>query len=356
MQTVCRGLTSKTYQTFFPQYDELSTVADKKLIQELDDALVNRLNKNQLTAIHLSPPEPLSYDELEGFSFTPKGTTYDRLEVADYLAERSGTVIDIDALKAHRVCLQLDVDSSPHERWSVYRCLICEVPKNGKLYVLWGGRWCQVATSFADRVRDYVKAIPDSTVALVTPTTIKTEALYLAHAVAQSADFAVLDQKFVYYGRNGSKIEVCDIFTMDCQLVHAKRKVYGAMGYSHLFVQGRNSGEAFVRDESFRDQARNHLNAIAKKFGKKIPKDRPASGKFEVVFAPMGKPDPNARFVETLPFLSQVTLMLATEDLSSLGLKVSIKGLTTENSRGLTFVITPDRNKDLRRDRKAVRL
>ena len=170
-----------------------------------------------------------------------------------------------------------------------------------------------------------MKGIPDSTVALVTPTNIKQEAPYLAHAAAQSADFAVLDQHFARYGRNGSKIEICDIFTMDRQLIHAKRKIHKAMGYSHLFVQGRNSGEAFVRDESFREQARNHLNVIAKKFGSKIPKDRPKSEQFEVVFAPMGKPDPNARFVETLPFLSQVTLMLATEDLRSLGLKVSIK-------------------------------
>lgn len=323
-----KAYASKRYQASFPRTDDFNAVTDAATLKDLNGTLVKRLATNKLSGIHLSPPELIEYEEFDGFSFTPKGDIKDELLIEDYIAAQSDpSKLTIDDVKRHRVFARLQTDPEPLSKWTVFRCLVCEIKKGKNVFVLWGGRWCRVAAAFADRVLDYVKTIEDCTLPLPSPSTNILEGDWLNEAVASSSDIALMDQKFVWCDNAGSKIEVCDLFSLDRHLIHAKRKKYGAMGFSHLFMQGKNAAEALVRDASFRDGARQHLDAVAKKFGKKIPKERPKAGQFKVVYAPMGKP--KGRFVETLPFFSKLTLMQVTEDLRALGIEVSIADIET---------------------------
>lgn len=315
---------SKVYQAAFPRTDDLNVVNDPALEMQLDATVVSRLRKKQTADIYLSPPELIDFNDFSGFSFSEKGAIADELLIDSYLVSRSDlSSLDLDALKRHRVFLRLEAHPEPLAKWSIYRSLICEIKKGKNVYVLSNGQWHRVSAAFADRVSDYLNTIHNSTLALPSPTANIKEADYLAEASASSPDLALMDQKFVWCDNAGSQIEVCDLFSIERHLVHAKRKKYGAMGYSHLFMQGRNSAEALVRDESFRQGARNHLASVGAKFAKKVPKQQPKAGQFEVVFALMGTSTPT--YVESLPFFSRLTLMHVAQDLRALGIDVSLK-------------------------------
>ena len=116
-------------------------------------------------------------------------------------------------------------------------------------------------------------------------------------------------------------MEVCDLFSTDRQFIHVKRRAHGSSGLSHLFAQGRNSAEAFLRDESFRLGAKSKLQPMGVKFGNKVTKAQPTASKYEVVYVVMGKK--RGKFVKELPFFSQLTLKLASESLRVMGFKVS---------------------------------
>jgi uncharacterized protein (TIGR04141 family) len=127
--------------------------------------------------------------------------------------------------------------------------------------------------------------------------------------------------------RRGSLIKsattVCDLFSEARQFIHVKRRAHGSSGLSHLFAQGRNSAEAFLKDDSFRAGAKDKLAAIGIKYGQKIPKARPSPEKFEIVYVVMGKK--RGQFINELPFFSQLTLHLAAKDLRMMGFKVSFQ-------------------------------
>lgn len=320
---------SSDYKIAFPAFDNLRAVKDPVRLGKLNDRLVGLLRKKKTDTVHLSPPEPIDYSDFSGFSLTEKGPLQDELSIHSYLSKQTNLAgLDLDDLKRHRVYLRTeDAGDAFLDSWSVYRCLVCEIREGKSLFVLSNGEWSQVSLAFADQVHDYLKSIPESTINLPSSTTHRLEADYLEHVANTQADLALMDQKLVWCDSAGTSMEVCDLFSKAGQFVHAKRKCTGAGGYSHLFMQGRNSAIAFVRDPAFRTGARNHLAPAGAAFSALIPKDRPDPGKYEIVFAPMGEKD--ADFLKELPFYSKLTFMRVAEDLRAMGFKVSFKQAET---------------------------
>ena len=323
---------SDTYRKDFPSYDDFNVVADGQLLDELDATLVDRLRNQKTKDIHLAPPEPIDPEEFSGFSLTAKGDLRDELSIEEYLSTRNDpTALDLDALKRHQVFVRLEGVDIPVAKWSVYRCIICEIRKGKKLFVLWNGRWVQLSTQFAQRVRDYVSKIPESKVDLPSPTKIIREPDYIKHVAQTKPEFALVDRKQAWCETAGSGIEICDLFLpAGHAFIHLKRKAEGSSALSHLFLQGRNAATAFVKDEQFRKRTKEQLAKIDKKAGGKIPLGSVPSGKFEVVFGVMGTF--KGGVAESLPFFSQLTLMLVAREIKAVGMKVALKKIETPES------------------------
>lgn len=320
---------STEYKKAFPAFDLLRTVKDPVRVSKLNDRLVELLRKKKTDKVHLSAPEPIDYSDFFGYSLTEKGNILHELPIQGYLGKQTNLAgLDLDELKRHCVYLRSeDAGAEILDSWSVYRCLVCELTEGKNLFVLSNGEWSQVSFTFANQVHEYLKTIPESALNLPNSTTHRLEADYLEHVANTMADIALMDQKLVWCDSAGTSMEVCDLLSKAGHFVHAKRKCTGAGGYSHLFMQGRNSAIAFVRDASFRTGAKTHLAPAGAAFTALIPNDRPDPGKYEVVFAPMGEKD--ADFLEALPFFSKLTFMRVAEDLRAMGFKVSYKQAET---------------------------
>lgn len=67
-----------------------------------------------------------------------------------------------------------------------------------------------------------------------------------------------MDKKNIPYGGGYNKIEFCDLFSKNKEIIHVK--IYGGSSVlSHLFNQGLVSGELYKSEKSFRNKVNEEL-------------------------------------------------------------------------------------------------
>lgn len=326
-ENVLKAYKAKAYQNTFPRFDNLRTLTDKSKIAALEKKLIARLQEEKLKGIYLSPPEPISYEDFSGFSFTAKGDITSELEISEYIAlQKAAKKLDkvsIEKLKSHRAFLRKETADEPLGKWSIYKSLICEFKEGSKVYILMNGAWHQVSAKFVKKVEDSLTAIPEVDIGLPKPIKATTEPGYLAEVKKYGKGLLVMDRMLAKCEEAGHGIEVCDVITKKREYVHVKRKEGGSKELSHLFMQGRNSTFALLRDQQFRDQARVHLKKLSAKDVARIPKSTPKPGSFKVVYAIMGD-FKGKGFIEALPFFSKMSLMGVFQELSERGVQVEV--------------------------------
>lgn len=314
-----------TYKATFPWVDYLSDVRSKETTDLLDLFLIDRLHTKDFERCWLAAPALVDWSSVRGFrySFSHREPEHYDIHLETFLNSVHGP-IDRDLLSRRKIYCIGDDDQTKDE-WSVYRCLYCEIDHGDESFLLSGGKWYQVARSFVDEVNRSFDRIPR--IELTLPEyDDDSEGLFLVRAAAGDEFYAHMDQKFIYRGPAGSKVEFCDLFTTDNDLVHVKR--YGDSSVlSHLFSQGLVSGELFVVDPEFRREVQDLLPATHKE---NIPLDRPSPNKFRVVFAIISKsPKPLS-----LPFFSRLSLRHATRRLEGFGYRVAIAKIPVAELRG----------------------
>lgn len=308
------------YKERFAFIDQLRAVRDLATVAQLDQVLVDSLSQRQLDRIHLAPPEPQDWETVEGFTYSTDGhdEAYPDLSIDDYLGcFPASTPISIDTLRDHRVGVRYRGSEHSVRKWTVYDTVVFETMRPGKMYVLTGGDWFEVAPDFATRVADKVAVLARNSVTLIDAVAGASESDY-NKSLAQQPGFCLMDCKL--NNSQATPVEVCDLFTQTRQFIHVKKKTRSAT-LSHLFAQGVVSAEAFISDESFRKEVIRILQG-SPQFAALIPSGRPSAGDFEIVYAVIAKPD--ARWPRTLPFFSQLNLANASDRLATLGYKVSL--------------------------------
>jgi uncharacterized protein (TIGR04141 family) len=322
---VLKAYKSKVHKTAFPQFEKFRQVIDKAKVADLEKKLLHKLNAHRTTGIHLAPPEPIEYDDFVGFSFTPRGESVDELAISDYLTYVGPSPsLTIDDLKRHRIHLRKETKKEPLDKWSVFKSLIVEITEGQCVYVLMSGAWYCVAKSFVGQVRTYVAGIPEVDLGLPGANGAKTEPAYLAVVEKAGNGLIVLDRKLARCEDSGDPIEICDVLTASREFIHIKRKCGGSASLSHLFLQGNNSALALLRDANFRLQARRHLQPHGASAVRRIPKDKPK--KLSLVYGIMGQF--HSSVADSLPFLSQISLMCVSRDLVERGVTVALTPIT----------------------------
>ncbi len=323
---------SDAYKANFEFVDNIRGVRGAAEIQALEDKLLKALNDRDFTKMYLAPPEMLSSQTFPEFRYPGEGKNDDPhvdLDLEECLAsmaardgvEPKDLKLTLEQTKANKIRVWLPEHESDVEKWRLYDCVAFEVEEQDALYVLSAGDWFRVEKTYAayikKKLQRHVKkdvlpdAVPD-----------EAEAVYNAR-IAPLIGAALLDRKILKAEEAKTGIESCDLLLKDGQFVHVKRKTRSST-LSHLFAQGLVSAEVFLRDEKYRSDLRDAVQALLPALVKVLPPvvGRPPAQNFGIVYAVISKT--KSGIAKDLPFFSQVNFVRTADRLVALGFPVTL--------------------------------
>lgn len=325
LQTLGKAYASKAYRARFDWIDNLKSERDPALIAKLQDKLIVDLKAQDDEKIQLSPPFIIDWEDYEGFSFTPSGELKIDLDIQTFYSEREEDLDDLDWEKLKRFKLYIKYGNLPDKiPVALWRSLNYQTTQADSLYVFAFAQWYKVNKKYSEAIKEYVEKIPESKLKFVDCDHGMVEGSYNIKLASSDKTFALFDKKLVKSGAIRSSIEVCDIFaTKEKELVHVKFKGASSV-LSHLFAQGKISGNLLARDISFRKNVRAKLKLLG--FPVKVvplEESRFDTSRYTITFAIIG--DEKKGFVKSLPFFSLLNLRLTAEELRIIGFKVKVK-------------------------------
>ncbi|TFB10215.1 hypothetical protein E3V36_04565 [Candidatus Marinimicrobia bacterium MT.SAG.2] len=339
IEKVCKKLNrlykGTSYQSNFAWVDHIKKVKESSKIKELDKKLIDDINDDNPTS-YLAPPEPINWVDFNYFSFTQKGKNqiFD-LNLASYRQNLKSKTVDTEKIKRDHAYLFSSGLNEAIISWSIYNCLTYEVIEGSSRFVFTKSTWFEIEKSFAEKINNQASKIEKidlkfPQIEIDKEGKIEREDEYNIRAAKSQKGIALMDKKLAKCESTSTYIEICDLMSEDQMIIHVKKKKGGSSGLSHLFAQGRISGEALLNDKAFRKKAKLHLGSLSKDYAKRIPEDGFISNKYKIVYVILGV-DP-ATVVEDLPFFSLLNLVGAKQFLTSIGYQVAIAGISVKES------------------------
>jgi len=314
------AFTDTKYMELYPWIDKITEERDKSVVENLDTILASRIVNRELEKIWLAVPDIVEWEELKGFAYkhrqeqaTSNGpVTYQDLDIHEW-SNVANIPDELSAEQLKHKKIHVYWQDERHTTWSVYRCLNAEADLDGKKYILNDSAWYHIQSDFVSDVTNFFDSVPDAVFSLP-PFGEKNEPAYLIQVTDDDTQYALMDRKLIQIGNGRSKVEFCDLYSLNGDIIHVKR--YGGSSVlSHLFSQAVVSAECFLHEEDFRQQVNEHL-PDTHKLGDPTP--RPSASEFIVCIAVMSK---EAGALE-LPFFSKVSFKHAVKSLQNLDYKV----------------------------------
>ena len=223
----------------------------------------------------------------------------------------------------------LDNEGLRLDQWSVLECLDGQVVEDGATILHEAGTFYEIEPDYLLALNQYVDGLPISDVVMPDAVRVPTggELKEIAEGpynqlAAAPADRFLLDKATVVVPGRTSPIEVCDVLTLERQLIHVKRK-FGSSSLSHLFGQGSVSSELLVENSLYRDQIRKKIGDAEPEFRDLFSSDGVVASEWEVVYAIIG-PWAGGTASEKLPFFSKVNLRTHARGLRRMGFTVTL--------------------------------
>ncbi|MBN1460264.1 MAG: TIGR04141 family sporadically distributed protein [Armatimonadetes bacterium] len=310
---------STAYQERYAFIDHLKAERDEAVTSPLNQRLIEKLRSGDLDGVHMMPPEPVNLENAS-FSFTPTAPEQplDDLEMSEFLETVDQRHVTVEVLKSHRVYLHhSDGSGRGADKWSVYNCIVAELPQDGVLFTLSEGVWFRVATEFVSQVDEAVAPLVASC-GLPAARQREREKDYNLRA-GRDLGYVVFDCKCPRVG--GSPIEPCDLFSPDQEFIHVKKRSKAA-NLSHLFQQGLGAAECFIGDKKFRASCRSKVGDEQAALRECFPDERPRGSDYKVTFAIISKDEED--WPRSLPFLSRLSIMNVANRLQIMGFSVSL--------------------------------
>lgn len=320
---------SNKYKSNFPEFEQLKQVRDIKTIEMLEEILCKSLidmqgekDKSQkclpassctnddVSNLFLASPEYSSDEHIE-FAFKikrgrraalPENRSVD-LDLLEYLSLQNEP-INIRILKDDKVGVYYPGNDASYAKWSVYECLVFEIKKDEKQYLLLEKKWYEVDDDYNKKLTEEITSMIESQIKLPKSKKKEREDIYNARISSESPQYVNMDKK-LYRGQS-TPIEVCDLLLKDSHynFIHIKKKTKSAT-LSHLFSQGSVSLECLT-DKNISSNYIQFINDILAKSGNKsvaLP-DPIQRNKIKVVYGIItDKTNP-----ANLPFFSKVNL------------------------------------------------
>ena len=314
--------TDKKYLQLYPWIEKIREERDTAVIEKLEQLLLQRILKREFTHIWMAIPEVVAWEEIDGFSYKQVSTgegksgpvLYRDLDLATWLQSvRNPASVTVRQLHNKKVYIYW-LDGRQPSSWSVYRCINAEIDLDGKKYILNDGDWFNIEQGYVAEVNTFYQSVNDTKITLPTYG-VMTEPEYLEFVAQKFTQYALMDRKEIMIGGGRSRVEFCDLYSQDKQIIHVK-KYGGSSLLSHLFSQALVSGDCFLHDPDFRAKL-NRMLPLG--FQLADPITQPDQKEYEICIAVMSDvPGPME-----LPFFSKVSFKYAVRSLQKLGFKVS---------------------------------
>ena len=280
---------------------------------------------------------------VKGFIFTNGGRIiHPDITLRGFLSTvKDGQNISLNLLRKRKVFCADEDHNKVFRAWSIYKCIYAEVELDSQKYILNNGSWFRVDTNFVQKTNENFDKIPTSDLELPEYCG-EGEGKYNESVAAADAErFTLLDNKKIMHGGGQGQVEVCDLLSIDRQLIHVKR--YGRSNvFSHLFAQGYVSGRLLQLDAEFRKKVREKLSPS---FAKLIDvENRPADGQYTIIYAVISE---SKKEKLHLPFFSRVNLNNVEKTLRGFGYKVELLKVPVNSNYSKTKVAPPGKTKKL---------
>lgn len=311
---------SESYKQDFGWIDQISPVKSKDIRTSLDAELV-KLVRSGSESVWMAVPELIEWDKCSGFRYSKTGDLHDDITIREFCDSLRRPIESIDSFKRHQIELISSDSDIPLNNWSAYKCLYGEMSYLGKQYCINGGDWYQVSEDYREDIEKEYARTRISSIDYIDYKDLKGEGEYnKLFADRNAGSMLLMDQKFIKYGGNGSKFELCDILSEKGQFIHIKH-YSGSSTLSHLFNQGLTTAELARSDEEFLRLAN---EVIEKQRGGenkfRVSKSSPA----EVAFGIISK---ESASLPNVPFFSKISFCNVKRHLEAMGVTVSIRAI-----------------------------
>ena len=319
---------SEAYKQHFAWVDNISAIADRTLIENLETELIARINRRELDNVWMALPAIIDWSEIDHLKYSGKNREqHDDVDIEQALLELFGERDDISRLDIKGIMVKLfKTNGEKWREWSMFKCLHTEINMENKLYILSEGCWYRIDENYYASVENMFRSVRTSNIQFVDwvprvedgKEKFELEGEYNKRLADSNPDFCNMDRDLVYPQGNRDKIEFCDVFGKGGQIIHVKRKG-GSELIGHLLNQGLVSATVLLTEEF-----RNKLNAKLNESGKAewcVPlssRDFDA-GQYSIVYGLMCN-DNDAEL--KIPFFSKVVMKEIVTTLRNYGFEV----------------------------------
>ena len=310
---------SDEYKKNFGWIDYIAEIKkDKQKIDALNKQLVENFKTTESEKIWMAVPEIIRWEEVRGFRYNNRTDLKEDIYIKGFLenfSDEQKENIDLNFLKKKQIHCISSADDNIMHSWTVYNCIYCEISENNQTFLLNNGKWYEIEKDFAKTINDNFKKFRDIDFDYSLPEyNHKNEADYNKKIAENNENFFCMDRKTIMYGGGHGKIEFCDIFTKDNEIIHIKR--YGSSSVlSHLFLQGLVSGELFLSDPDFRKKVNEKLD---NEFKIQNVETTPTANDYKIIFGVISE---SKKELE-VPFFSKVSLKNVQKRLKAYNYKV----------------------------------
>lgn len=311
---------SSNYRTNFSWIDHIKKVKDSKLITKLEQKTIELIN-DESPNIWMAVPDVIDWERIKGFKYT-KEEIQDDIEILEVVKTLKKGLVSYEQLRSKTIsAISTDDDHSIYMSWKAHRCLVGEVEVDNKAYCINNGQWYCIDKDFVEIVNKDYENISVSDMEFMNCTKIhSTENKYTTAFVETMPDYLLcMDREIIQYGGGRSKIELCDILTVDKKYIHIK-PYSGSGTLSHLFNQAVVSAELVLSDRVFLEKANEKIAEQTENEKFLIDeKNRP-----HIILAIISKSEKER---PEIPFFSKVALRYTKRRLETFGCVLEIKNI-----------------------------
>ncbi len=310
-----------TYKEKFAWIDNIKKVKDKKIINQLNESLIDEINTKNYNNAWMAVPEVISWEEIKDFTFSGTNETYNDIYIDKVVESLRNDLRSIEQLKSKRIIARSSRDDSQSAyEWSAYKCIVAEIALDGQQYCLSDGKWYRINTDYVSLINKQYDSL-----SLCTDEFLD----YSHHDEDQYNDelhqtltnsYLLHKYKVAVGGGQGNNFEPCDILWNN-RLIHIKRNGNSSV-LSHLFNQALVSSQMLL-DASVRSQLRRKMIDAGE--GDVIHEPFSAQD-YEIVLAIINKFNDER---PKIPFFSKVSLCFTSNSIQNLGYKLSLKNIRT---------------------------
>ncbi|MFJ2467669.1 DUF6119 family protein [Pseudomonas sp. NPDC087615] len=267
---------SKEYTKLFPNYKHFDEATESDS-NTLDEYLVNQLRLKNTSNISLGIPEVL-IDSDYGFAYSNNkksgDKTYAYLEIHQIFEHINAEKITSTKLKSkHIYAYSYEEDQVlGYKKWPLYNCLSFEQALGDKYFVLSDGKWLEVDSDFYSEITNFTKITLHEEaceeiyrgVDISDDEKMQNRESIFNKTICEIRPSCVLfDQAKLQIGSGRKDKEFCDILDLTndnkIRIIHCK-PYKNASSTNYLFSQAQFYCHAFINDQSFLGEIRNHIS------------------------------------------------------------------------------------------------